>query len=129
MDSDLFYWIFVPIVQTSLDEFREYWNQHRVRNQEFKYMPSGHVPIDALEHPQRFGGTNCLIPVPKNTIDEFRGYLAENEDIGTRDSCLAFYSAEFASLAAAAHQAIGSPSITIHNAWHVFVQISNVLHS
>ncbi|KAF5310627.1 hypothetical protein D9619_008265 [Psilocybe cf. subviscida] len=31
---DLFYWIFVPVVQKSLDEFREYWNQHKVGNQE-----------------------------------------------------------------------------------------------
>ncbi|KAJ6533913.1 hypothetical protein DFH09DRAFT_932519 [Mycena vulgaris] len=47
----LFYWIFVPLLQAELDEFRLYWNHHRVRTQPDKNMPSGHVPYDALDHP------------------------------------------------------------------------------
>ncbi|KAJ7836563.1 hypothetical protein B0H14DRAFT_2255196, partial [Mycena olivaceomarginata] len=37
----LFYWIFVPIIQEQLDEFRAWWNNHRVRLQRDKNMPSG----------------------------------------------------------------------------------------
>lgn len=91
-------------------------------------MPSGHVPIDALEHPESFGGTSCLIPVPQNIIDEFRCHLEDNEDVGARDTCLAFYSPEFASLATSTYQAIGSPVVTLHNAWDIFVRISDALH-
>lgn len=127
MNRDLFYWVFVPVVQKSLDEFREYWNQHKVRPQDAKYMPSGHVPVDALEHPETFNGTDCLIRVPQHIIDEFRRHLTDNEDIGQRESCLAFYSTEFAASALTAYQAIGFPSISLHNAWDVFLQMSSAL--
>ncbi|KAJ7877573.1 hypothetical protein B0H14DRAFT_2342283, partial [Mycena olivaceomarginata] len=47
--KDLFNWIFPPLVQAELDEFRTYWNQHRIRSQAEKNMPSGHVPADLIE--------------------------------------------------------------------------------
>lgn len=124
---NLFYWIFVPVVQKALDEFRQYWNQHKIRPQEAKYMPSGHVPIDALEHPELLGGTNCLIPVPPHITDKFRQHLAENNDIGPRNTCLEFYPPEFTILADSAYNAIGCPSTDLANAWDIFLKMSNML--
>ncbi|KAF9482346.1 hypothetical protein BDN70DRAFT_785322, partial [Pholiota conissans] len=49
--GNLFYWIVFPVVQADLDEFHIWWNQHTIRHQPEKDMPSGHVPQDAVEHP------------------------------------------------------------------------------
>ncbi|KAJ7195476.1 hypothetical protein GGX14DRAFT_403946 [Mycena pura] len=85
---DLFNWIFPPLLQAQLDDFRIYWNQHTICSQPEKDMPSGHVPADALEHPGLFGGIDCGIRVPKNAIQEFRDALTE--EVGPRESFLAW---------------------------------------
>ncbi|KAF5340250.1 hypothetical protein D9611_007779 [Ephemerocybe angulata] len=72
---DLFYWVFVPLVQKELDEFKSYWNNHKIRRQAEKRMPSEHVPLDALEHPEVYDGINCLIKIPKDGQDVAREYL------------------------------------------------------
>jgi hypothetical protein len=123
----LFYWIFVPLVQAELDEFRTWWNQHRVRHQPDKNMPSGHVPDDALEHPQMFGGLNCIIPIPKEAVNELRAYLTE--EVGPRETHLSWYTDEFAATAEAAYQSIGCPAYTLDTAWVVFGAMSDALEA
>jgi hypothetical protein len=121
-DSDLFNWIFPPLVQAELDEFRTYWNQHQVRSQPNKNMPSGHVPADVLEHPELFGGINCLIKVPKETLTDLRVFLTE--EVGPRSEHLQWVDDEFAAIAEAVHKSIGSPHITLTNSWEIFRKMS-----
>jgi hypothetical protein len=125
--SELFYWVFVSLIQIELDEFRIWWNQHRVRFQADKNMPSGHIPDDALEHPQFHGGLKCLIPVPKEALDEIRSYLTE--EVGPREAHLSWYSYEFSASAQDAYEAVGSPEISLNTAWDVFYDISNILEN
>ncbi|KAJ7170403.1 hypothetical protein C8R43DRAFT_1152952 [Mycena crocata] len=94
--KDLFNWIFPPLVQAELDDFQIYWNQHRIRPQANKRMPSGHVPADALEHPEIFGGINCFVKVPQDTIKDLRAFLTE--EVGPREEHLSWVSAEFAAV-------------------------------
>ncbi|KAJ6598518.1 hypothetical protein B0H10DRAFT_2167613 [Mycena sp. CBHHK59/15] len=74
---DLFNWIFPPLIQAELNEFHTYWNQHKICDQPDKNMPSGHVPADVLEHPEIYGGINCLIKVPRDTLDDLRAFITE----------------------------------------------------
>jgi hypothetical protein len=122
---ELFNWIFPPLVQAELEGFRNWWNYHHIRRQADKTMPSGHVPIDALEHPNLYAGLNCLIPVSPEAIHNLREYL--EEDVGPRSSHLDWVSQDFAALAAEAHRSIGAPIITFTNAWEVFAQMSQVI--
>ncbi|KAJ7829855.1 hypothetical protein B0H14DRAFT_3716288 [Mycena olivaceomarginata] len=117
---DLFNWIFPPLVQAELDEFRTYW--HLVRSQPNKNMPSGHVPADALEHPEVFGGINCLIKVPKETLANLRVFLTE--EVGPRSEHLQWVDDEFAAIAEAVYKSIGSPHITLTNSWEIFRKMS-----
>ncbi|KAJ7092528.1 hypothetical protein C8R43DRAFT_1049877 [Mycena crocata] len=119
---DLFNWIFPPLIQGELDEFRVYWNQHRIRAQPNKTMPSGHVPVDALEHPEIYGGINCFIKIPKETIDNLREVLTQ--EVGPRSDHLQWVDDEFSSLAESVHKSIGSPKITLNNSWEIFAQMS-----
>ncbi|KAJ6550296.1 hypothetical protein B0H19DRAFT_1211498 [Mycena capillaripes] len=103
----LFYCIFIPLLQAQLDAFRIYWNHHRVRSQKDKNMPSGHVPADAFNHPQNFGGLDCRIPILKAAVDDMRRMLAE--EVGPREIHLSWFSAEFAVLAENIYAQIGKP--------------------
>ncbi|KAK7006597.1 hypothetical protein R3P38DRAFT_3601201 [Favolaschia claudopus] len=90
---DLFNWIFPPLVQAKLDEFCTYWNQHIIRLQPEKEMPSGHAPADALAHPGLFGGLHCGIQVPADALRDLRDALSE--EVGPRDSHLLWVTPEF----------------------------------
>lgn len=90
-------------------------------------MPSGHVPDDALEHPHMFGGVKCLTPIPKEAIDELRTYLTE--EVGSRETCLSWYTNEFAAMAAAAYQSIGKPAYSLDTAWPTFSAMSDALET
>ncbi|KAJ7599776.1 hypothetical protein C8J56DRAFT_999559 [Mycena floridula] len=116
--TPLFYWIFVPLVQASLDEFKEYWNFHCVRPQHDKDMPSGHVPTHAFENPSLYGGLDCRVCVPQAAVDEMREYLTE--EVGSRKEHLSWMSAEEQKMAEMLYARIGSPPITLENAWDVF---------
>ncbi|KAJ7196270.1 hypothetical protein GGX14DRAFT_575083 [Mycena pura] len=119
---DLFNWIFPPLLQAQLDDFRTYWNQHTIRPQPEKDMPSGHAPSDALEHPGLFGGIDCGIRVPKDAIQEFRDALSE--EVGPRESYLAWVSPEFEQLAQDVFRSLDVAEITIQNSWDVFRDMS-----
>ncbi|KAJ7874312.1 hypothetical protein B0H14DRAFT_3083423 [Mycena olivaceomarginata] len=121
----LFNWIFPPLVQAELDEFRVYWNQHKIRSQQMKNMPSGHVPADVLEHPEFYGGINCRIEVPQDTVHLLREALSE--EVGPREQHLAWVTEEFSTMADAVHEAMGSPKITLENSWNIFSQMSNLI--
>ncbi|KAJ7081539.1 hypothetical protein C8R43DRAFT_965583 [Mycena crocata] len=125
----LFYWIFVPLIQHELDEFRAWWNHHRVRLQRDKNMPSAHVPAHAYEHPTHFGGIDCRICVPKEAVAELRDYLTE--EVGSRESHLGWpgVTAEFKAIAEAAWAGIGSPKMDLETAWAVFAKMSAVMEN
>ena len=101
-------------MQRELEEFRIWWNQHRVRFQPEKDMPSGHVPADALVHPELLGGLDCLISVPAPVISEL---------------FLQWVSPEFAGLAEHVYELLGKPEITFTNAWDIFHAMSECSES
>ncbi|KAK7016477.1 hypothetical protein R3P38DRAFT_2541840 [Favolaschia claudopus] len=123
----LFYWIFVPVIQQQLDEFRIWWNNHRVRLQHEKDMPSGHIPAHAFEHPTHFAGLDCRIRVPQAAVDELREYLTE--DVGSRESHLRWpgLTVEVEQAIKTACEDVGSPEISVESAWNVFQNLSDVL--
>jgi hypothetical protein len=123
--------VFIPLLQAKLDEFRLWWNHHHVRRQKDKNMPSGHVPSDAFDHPQNFGGLDCRIPVPKTAVDDLRKMLTE--DVGPRDTHLSWFEADFGDLAESIYLQIGKPTLSLETAWDVFQQMlepmANVIES
>ncbi|KAJ6543776.1 hypothetical protein DFH09DRAFT_1321960 [Mycena vulgaris] len=119
---DLFNWIFPSLIQSLLDEFRTYWNQHTIRVQPEKEMPSGHAPADALEHPGLFGGLDCGIRVPKEAIQELRDALTE--EVGPRECFLTWVGPEFDQTATVVFGSLGISKITLENSWDVFAEMS-----
>ncbi|KAJ3818167.1 hypothetical protein F5880DRAFT_1511191 [Lentinula raphanica] len=122
----LFYWVFVPLIQNALANFRQWWNNHRIRIQNNKLMPSGHVPSFALEYPSALKGIDCQIKIPKEVIEQLRKFLEEETHV-SRQECFRWYTEEFGEDASAAWQTIGKPSINLDTAWDVFSQIASIV--
>ncbi|KAJ7190731.1 hypothetical protein GGX14DRAFT_381829 [Mycena pura] len=120
----LFYWIFAPLIQAELDEFAEWWNNHRVRHQHEKIMPSGHVPAHAMQYPELFGALDCQIKVPQQAVDMLREELTREEGPVSQFQAWPGLTAEFDERASAAYEEIGAPSLTMAKAWDVFVNMA-----
>ncbi|ODO09581.1 hypothetical protein I350_03185 [Cryptococcus amylolentus CBS 6273] len=67
----VFWFLFVPLVISSLNKFIIIHNHHKVRYQPEKRGPSGCRRIDVWKRPADFGGEQHLIPL----TDEARGIL------------------------------------------------------
>ncbi|KAH6893869.1 hypothetical protein BKA70DRAFT_1439932 [Coprinopsis sp. MPI-PUGE-AT-0042] len=117
----LFYWIFVPLIQAQLNEFQRYWNHHVVRRQHDKHMPSGHVPIDALQFPTKYD-PNAWHSDVLETLE--RLLVAQ---LGPREQYFRWYSDDFDEVARAAYNKLGKPQMHLTTAWALFKEISNIL--
>lgn len=88
-------------------------------------MPSGHVPVHALRHPEEFAGLNCLIPVPIEAVQKLREIL--EEDVGSYEENMSWFSQDFRQLAENTYSELSHPAITLDNAWKVFQIMSNAI--
>jgi hypothetical protein len=113
-------------VQQRLDGFRAYWNNHCIRAQKEKKLPSGHIPSLLAQDPSSWGGLDCRITVPRHVVDRLRQLVTE--DVGPREDHLTWCSHEFQAQADNAHAALGYPDITLENAWDVFQDMLEVLN-
>lgn len=90
-------------------------------------MPSGHAPADALDHPGLFGGLDCGIRVPKEALRELREALTE--EVGPRESLLAWVSPEFDQMAHDVFKTLNISKITVENSWDVFSEMSRKIET
>ncbi|KAJ7091599.1 hypothetical protein C8R44DRAFT_835770 [Mycena epipterygia] len=88
--SDLFNWLWPKIVQVSLDDFVEYWNNHKIRTQRNKQLPSGFSPNYIYDFPDKFGLTYFGVPAPQDLVYALRENIPKN-----RKECYRWVSDEF----------------------------------
>ncbi|KAK7052603.1 hypothetical protein R3P38DRAFT_2861331 [Favolaschia claudopus] len=108
-------WIWFPLVQRSLDEFCHRQNNHRIRKQKDKLLPSGGTPNAFTANPAKYGGHNCLIKIPADAIDKFLDEARE-----TAREHMRYVDDDFDELACDAYEALQKPVITLQTAWVVF---------
>lgn len=85
-------------------------------------MPSGHVPANAFCNPPEFLGVQCKISVPMEAVEEMRALVIE--ETGPRESWI---NSDFAKIADDTYAQIGSPVLTLENAWEAFTAMSDVI--
>ncbi|KAJ7792503.1 hypothetical protein B0H14DRAFT_2930834 [Mycena olivaceomarginata] len=107
-------WIWFPAIQRSLDQFCEQ-NNHRIRKQKNKILPSGGTPNEFCSNPTAYGGKDCLILVDEDVIDQ----LLEEARAEAHEH-MRYVDDEFDVLAQEAYMTLGEPEITLQNAWTVF---------
>ncbi|KII83303.1 hypothetical protein PLICRDRAFT_63270, partial [Plicaturopsis crispa FD-325 SS-3] len=70
----VFNWLWPPLVQERLDEFREYWNNHRLSRSKTKILPTGKSPRHMLTVPKsvRLDARDCSVYVNPATVHDLR---------------------------------------------------------
>ncbi|KAJ8081664.1 hypothetical protein PM082_007510 [Marasmius tenuissimus] len=119
---NLFNWLWPPIVQNALNRFADYWNNHVIRYQKEKQMPSGVAPMLLFEDPYAHQGERFSIPIPNGATQALRESLPN-----TRAEALDFVTPEFNDWAFHIYNEIGAPEVDAHNAWTVFRQMENAI--
>ncbi|KAF7338929.1 hypothetical protein MVEN_01969000 [Mycena venus] len=115
---DLFNWLWPKIVQLSLDEFVEYWNNHKIRTQRNKLLPSGFSPNYICDFPESFGLVDFSVPAPQDFVDALRQNIPK-----PRDECYRWVSDEFDARAWEVYEHIGAPKLMLTEGWTIFCQM------
>lgn len=85
---NLLAYVYIPVLQKELDTFRvTVWNNHRVRKQKGKELPTG-IPEHIYHCPEQYGGEKCGFPITEqqlmevanlsNVLDNTDDYLEPN---------------------------------------------------
>ncbi|KAK6981741.1 hypothetical protein R3P38DRAFT_2745736, partial [Favolaschia claudopus] len=115
---NLFKWLWPKIVQLCLDDFVDYWNNHRIRSQKDKILPSGVSPNYIFDFPERFGLVKFGKQAPQDKIDALRRNIPKS-----REECYQWVSDEFDMMAFGAYEQIGSPEMKLAEGWTIFCRI------
>ncbi|KAJ7655913.1 hypothetical protein B0H17DRAFT_956234, partial [Mycena rosella] len=115
---DLFNWLWPKSVQVSLDDFVEYWNDHKIRTQHNKQLPSGFSPNYIYDFPDKFSLTYFVVPVPQDLVDALRENIPKN-----REECYRWVSDDFEVKAWEAYYMIGAPKFVLTDGWTIFSQM------
>ncbi|KAJ7362802.1 hypothetical protein DFH08DRAFT_799823 [Mycena albidolilacea] len=117
-----FYWLWVPLIQQGLDNFREYWNNHRLQKSKGKLNASGSSPLNMLINPTSVVATarNCSINVNPQTVYRLREAYGGQ---AAREEAFRFISREFQADADAVYVDLGCPVINLATAWGIFQQV------
>ncbi|KAJ6568161.1 hypothetical protein B0H10DRAFT_2199975 [Mycena sp. CBHHK59/15] len=105
---DLFNCLWPKIVQLSLDNFVEYWNNHKIRNQRNKLLPSGFSPNYVSDFPEKFGLTYFGVPAPQHLVDALRENIPKS-----REECYRWVTDEFEAKAWEVYHGIGAPPFAL----------------
>ncbi|KAG6834599.1 hypothetical protein H0H93_008683 [Arthromyces matolae] len=119
---DLFNWLWPKILQSALDNFTEYWNNHRIRKQSEKPNVSGTTPRNAWTAPAAYGGTNCKIDVDAATVQALRDAIPVSYEDAMR-----WVDDDFAERAHVAYILIDCPPLEPLSGWTIFTELLNVL--
>ena len=125
---NVFNWLWPPLLQERLDEYREYWNNHTVRRQKEKDLPSGTSPIHMWTCPTDMRPTarDCRVNVRADIVRGLRDEIGGEE---ARRQAYQFVTPEFQAEADGAYTDLGSPHITLTTAWAVFLAMVDELRS
>ncbi|KAE9397803.1 hypothetical protein BT96DRAFT_822851 [Gymnopus androsaceus JB14] len=118
----LFNWIWPKVVQSALDEFVAYWNNHKTRNQHAANIPTGAAPNVIFDFPHNYGLSNCGVAVPTSDIAALRETI-----LRTREECFQWVPVDFDTTAYNTYVQLNSPKLDHTTGWQVFVDMIDSL--
>jgi hypothetical protein len=111
-NSNLVQWLWSTLIQAELDTLRAKFNDHRVRTDRSKQLPSGTSPNIAMAMPWKFQGEDCLQRVDVGIVSELMDMIG--------DEALQFVTPEYANRARGIFQSLGVEKLTFLTVWQVF---------
>jgi hypothetical protein len=110
--------VWPKIIQASLDNFVEYWNNHKIRTQPNKFLPSGFSLNFICDFPERFGLTHFGVPVSMDLVEALRENIPK-----MREECYRWVSDEFDMKALEIYNHIGAPKFILTDGWTIYCQM------
>lgn len=114
------HWLWGKIVQYRLDQAIRESENHRVRKQANRLLPSGGRRIDFYRNPEQWGGTDLLISIDRDLVDE----LLDEYDLPEYTQ---FGSNSMVKLCECLFDAIGSPLPLAKEGWSIWQQMTATL--
>lgn len=106
------------IVQIALDQFKDYWNYHKTRNNSKKDLPSGVPPLQIFQNPEEYGLARLSTPVDTETIEVLRENLA-----CSREEALRWVPDDFDTAARQVYEEMRCPKLEPSRGWAIFGQM------
>jgi hypothetical protein len=118
----LFYWLWPKILQIQLDQFVEYWNNHKIHAQRDKPNMSGSTPRHAFTVPAP-PAQQCGIIVDQVVIDALRDQIPVS-----REESMRWVDDEFEVAARNAYHTVGEPSLDDPlSGWSIFSSMASLI--
>lgn len=114
--SDLVQWLWPKLIQQQLDTLKHRFNDHRVRFDRNKKLPSGVSPNIAYTLHKKYGGENYLQPVNTAIVRELMVELGGEE-------LIQFVSPEYAVCAQGVYDRLNIGELTLENIWFVYSEM------
>jgi len=111
--SELVQWLWPKLIQQELNKFRCDMNDHKVRSDKAKLLPSGVSLNIAFSLCEKYGGENCLQKVDVSVVQRLM------EKIGGEE-LIQFVTLEYGAIVQAVYNGLGIESLTFDNVWIVF---------
>jgi hypothetical protein len=109
------------LIQQELDTLKDRFNNHVVRKDRNKKLPSGVAPNIAFILHENYGSEDCLQLVNRDIV---WGLM---QDIGGED-LIRFVSVEYAAIARTAFESLGHEKLSFHNIWTVFTLMMPLMY-
>ncbi|KAG2133446.1 hypothetical protein BD769DRAFT_1627428 [Suillus cothurnatus] len=110
---DLVQWLWPKLIQQELNQLQEQFNNHRVRKDSSKKLPSGVSPNVAFALHVEYQAENCLQVVDCEVVRQLM------ESIGGED-LIRFVSVEYENHAQTIFTNLGFKELSFHNVWNIF---------
>lgn len=124
LQKALFLHLWIPLVQRVMNSFIDRKNTYRTRKNQNSHLPTSVAPDTCFYLPQNYGGTQGLIPVPREDIQRMI-----EEQYPDRESLLQVSPSQFSQEVSTLIQRLGvqEDKITLNNVWTVFQRVLPLL--
>ncbi|KAF9060796.1 hypothetical protein BDP27DRAFT_1429663 [Rhodocollybia butyracea] len=106
-------WVWPTLIQAELDALKDRFNNHHVRKDRGKFLPSGVTPNIAFALYQKYRGEYGLQAADRDIIAKLM------EDLGG-DELIRFVSLEYAAKAQRVYDSLNLPKLSLTNVWDIF---------
>jgi hypothetical protein len=108
--------LWAKIVQNRLNEHERTHANHRIRKQRGRLLPTGGRPSQFYDNPEQWGGSPCLIPIPKEDIARLVAqYVPHN--------LFVFCDPAIHNAATDVLSNLGNPQLGPENGWDIFAHM------
>jgi hypothetical protein len=108
--------LWAKIVQNRLNKHERAHANHKIHKQKGRLLPTGGRPSQFYDNPEQWGGSPCLIPIPKEDIARLVAQYVPHD-------LFVFCDPQIHDVATDALSNLGNPQLRPENGWDIFAHM------